>query len=154
MAFLDTLKLWALGFFKIPMIFYVSPSVVELDDHRCVIKIPLSRRTQNHWGTMYFGALSVGADCAGGTLAWKLAKDKYKGKVSIIFKDFYAEFFKRPEGHTYFTFEDGDKILQAMETAIQSGERQNIPVTIIATIPSKETDPVAKFRLTLSLKIK
>ncbi len=155
MSLVDTLKLRALGFLKIPMIFFVSPTVVEINDRRCVIKVPLTRRTKNHWGSMYFGALSVGADCAGGLMAWRLGDQRHKGKVSLIFKDFRAEFLKRPEGDTYFTCEDGEAIQVAIQETMQSGERKNIPVHITATVPSKlGEEPVARFVLTLSLKSK
>src|SRR4051794_12547209 len=50
----------AFGFFKVPLIFYVAPSIVELSDRRCVIRVPLNRRTRNHLGSMYFGTLAVG----------------------------------------------------------------------------------------------
>jgi hypothetical protein len=152
MALVDTIKLMALGLFKVPMIFYTAPTVVEIDLKRCVIKIPLNRRTRNHWGTMYFGTLAVGADCAGGSLAWRIAEEKFGGKISIISKEFHAEFLRRPEGHTFFSCEDGDSITAAMDRATQSGERQNLPIMITATVPSKGSDPVAKFKLTLSLK--
>src|SRR4051812_37497364 len=101
----ETLVLRSFGFFKIPLLFFVSPSVVELTDEKCVVKIPLNRRTRNHLGSMYFGTLAIGADCAGGLIAMRLIQAE-KAKVSLVFKDFKAEFLKRPEGDVHFTSED------------------------------------------------
>jgi acyl-coenzyme A thioesterase PaaI-like protein len=151
----ETLKLRAMGFTKVPMLFFLSPSVVELNDYRCVVKIPLTRRSKNHLGSMYFGSLAAGADCAGGLIAWNLCEEaSTRGKkVSLIFKDFKAEFLKRAEGDVLFTCEDGMAIRQLAERVILSGQREHLPVHITATVPSKQgQEPVARFVLTLSLK--
>ena len=46
--------------------------MVELSDDKCVVKVPLKRRSRNHLRSMYFGALAAGADCAGGLIAMRL----------------------------------------------------------------------------------
>ena len=77
------------------------------------------------------------------------------GGVSLIFKDFSAEFLRRAEGDVHFTSEDGAAVRELVRMAIETGERQHLPVTVIATVPEKSGDePVAKFVLTLSLKKK
>ena len=83
--------LWLFGFFKIPLIGYVRPRLLQVDDKRMVVKIPLRRRTKNHLGSMYFGALSIGADLAGAFQAFYIA-DKRNSKISLAFKDFQANF--------------------------------------------------------------
>ena len=104
---------------------------------------------------MYFGALCIGADAAGGMIAAKLLAQLKGAKGSLIFKDFKANFLKRPEGDTIFTCKDGARIKAAVDQAHQSGERVDLPVHVIATVPSKFGDePVATFVLTLSLKVK
>lgn len=151
----ETVKLRAISLLKIPVLFFLSPSVVELNDDRCVVKIPLTWRSKNHLGTMYFGALCAGADMAGGLIAWKLGDEAAaKGRrIHLSFKDVKAEFLKRPEGDVFFTCEDGQKIRKTVEQVLASGERENLPVNIVATVPSKlGSEPVATFTLTLSLK--
>ena len=157
----DTLRLRAIGLLKIPMIFFIGPSVETLTDERVVVRVPLHRRNRNHLGSMYFGVLAAGADCAGGLIAWKLLEEanaaapKGSGKISLVFKDFHAEFLKRPEGDVLFTCTEGAAIRELVNRAAASGERENMPVHITATCPNKTGDePVAKFTLTLSLKKK
>jgi acyl-coenzyme A thioesterase PaaI-like protein len=151
----ETLLLRVFGFLKIPMLFYISPSVVELTDEKCVIKVPLTRRSKNHLGSMYFGALSAGADAAGGLIAMRLIQAEGEGNVSLIFKDFHAEFLKRAEGDVLFTCTQGAEIQALVRRVLASGDRKNLPVHLVATVPSKLGDePVAKFTLTLSLKRK
>lgn len=143
-----------LGLRKIPVLFFLSPTVVELDDDRCVVKIPLTKRAKNHLNSMYFGALCAGADVAGGLIAWKLLEEGGRGKkVNLAFKDFHADFLKRAEGDVLFTCEDGQQIRQMVERVVASGERENMAVHVTATVPSKlGKEPVAQFTLTLSLK--
>ncbi len=148
----ETLFLRSFAFLKIPALFYVRPVMEEIDDEKCVVRIPLRRRTKNHLNAMYFGVLAAGADCAGGFMAMRLIT-KSGNKVALLFKDFKAEFLKRAEGDVLFTCTDGDAIRQGVAEALSSGERVNLPVHVTATVPSKlGTEPVARFELTLTLK--
>ena len=148
----DTLFLQSFGFLKIPLLFACRPSVLELTDERAVVRIRLNRTTRNHLRSMYFGTLAIGADCAGGIIAAKMIEDA-GANVSLVFKDFHAEFLKRPEGDVHFTCVDGKAITELVQRTLASGERENLPVHVVATVPTKMGDePVAKFTLTLSLK--
>jgi len=144
------LRMWA--FAKVPMLNWVRPSIVELSDKRVEIAIPLCRRNRNHMKSMYFGVLVCGADVAGGLLALKTSYD-LKQPVSLIFKDFTAQFFRRPDAQTHFICEQGKQITNLVKKAVRTGKREEITVEVIATCPEKSGDePVAKFGLTLSLK--
>ncbi|MFQ6604583.1 MAG: PaaI family thioesterase [Fidelibacterota bacterium] len=151
--FRANLGLTIFGLTKIPMLFYARPSVVAIDDHHIIVKIPLRRRTRNHLGSMYFGALAVGADCAGGFLAMELIQ-RAGVPVSLVFKDIQGTFLKRPDGDVHFTCHDGDKIKALVASVVKSEERQNLPVNITATVPAVGPERVAQFTLTLSLKKK
>lgn len=154
MLFRETLELRAFGFLKIPMMYWLKPTVLEMSDERMEMKVPLTRRSKNHLGSMYFGALAAGADAAGGLLAMKLIR-KSKANVALVFKDFHAEFLKRAEGDVHFVCEQGAEVRRFVAQVIESGERMNLPVHITAFVPSRSKDePVAKFILTLSLKLR
>ena len=143
----------AFGMTKVPLIWWCRPKVVDHTDERLEVKIPLRFRTKNHLGSMYFGVLAVGADVTGGFLAMDSIM-KSGRKVALIFKDFKADFLKRPEGDVHFYCEDGLEIKELVKKAIETGERHNFIMLIEATVPSISMDVVARFRLTLSLKDK
>lgn len=144
----------AIGLSKIPMIFYVGPRVMELDDDGCAVKIPLRWRTKNHMNTMYIGALVVGVDLAGGLNAATLIQKRHK-KVQLIFKDLTCDFLKRPDGDVWFRNAQGRAVMEAVARADETGERVNLPMHITATVPAKHgEEPVASFTLGLSLKRK
>ena len=151
--FKQTLSIRALGWWKIPLIALVSPSVVELEGDHCVIRIPLRRRTRNHLGSMYFGALSIGADIAGGLLAVQLIRAE-KAKVSLAFKSFRADFLKRPESDVYFVCEEGARIRALVAKTLASEERHTEPVALRAEVrpAGGPAETVAEFVLELSLK--
>jgi hypothetical protein len=146
-----TLFLRAFGLRYIPLIFFCRPKVIDLTDARAEIQIPLARRTKNHQGGMYIGVYSVGADLAGGMLALQAAR-RHKPAASVIFKDMQAEYTKRADGDVHFVCEDGKAIEALIDEAERSGERQNMPVRVVASVPSLSPEPIARFVLTLSVK--
>jgi acyl-coenzyme A thioesterase PaaI-like protein len=151
--FKQTFGMRLFGWLKIPLLASVRPSVVELSEARCVIRVPLRRWTRNHLGSMYFGALAIGADCAGGLLAMDQIK-RSGGKVSLVFKAFQATFLKRPESDVYFICEGGEAIRDQVRRALDSEDRITEPMTIQAAVklPDGLFEPVAEFTLELSLK--
>tara|TARA_B100000959_G_C14898727_1_gene589926 strand:+ start:678 stop:1151 length:474 start_codon:yes stop_codon:yes gene_type:complete len=141
------------GLTKVPMIWYCRPKVIEHTDEKIEIKIPLKRRTKNHLGSMYFGVLAVGADITGGFLAMDPIQESGR-KIALIFKDFKADFLKRPEGDVHFICNDGLAIKELVDKVVNSTERHNYKLNIEAVVPSISSEVVAKFELTLSLKDK
>ena len=147
----ETLSLRLFGLTRIPLLLYVGVSVKEISPERMVIRIPLRRRTRNHLGSMYFGALCIGADCAPGAFAMYLIRQQ-PVHISMVFKDFQAEFLKRAEGDVDFCCDQGKEIADLVTRAAASGQRVEKQVEVIATVPSISDEPVARFKLTLSLK--
>ena len=66
--------------FKIPVLGFVSPKIIELTDTHVKVKIKLNWKNKNHLNSMYFGALAVGADVAAGFHAFYYA-DKFNKKA-------------------------------------------------------------------------
>jgi len=146
--------LWLFSTVKIPLIGYVSPKLISIDDDRVVMRIKLRRRTRNHLGSMYFGALAIGADLAGGFHAFFLS-DKMNEKVSLVFKNFEADFIKRPDSNVYFVSEDGALVKEMIKETVASKERITKSITIKAFINyPDQAELVAEFKLGLSLKQK
>lgn len=138
----------AFGLTKVPLLFITSPRVKTLTDSTCEVEIPFTKIVKNHLGSMYFGALAIGADTCIGMLA--MDKIYQSGEnISLIFKNFQADFVKRAEGKTVFICNEGDKISRMIEQCIQSNERISEPIRAIAQVNGED---VAKFILTLSVK--
>ena len=140
---------------RIPSLLFLGPRVLELDDDRCAIEIPLNWRTKNGFiGAMYFGALCAGADLAGGMPAARLITAKHRN-VKLVFGEMHAEFLKRADGNVVFRPKDPRRVAELVHETVRTGERVSAPVEVVATVPSKYGDePVARFRMTISLKAK
>lgn len=146
--------LWLFGIFKIPLIGFVKPRLLELTDKRMVVKIRLRRKTKNHLGSMYFGALAIGADLAGAFQSFYIA-DKMNAKLSIVFKNFEASFLKRPENDVYFVSDEGLTIQEMVKETIKTKERvtKDIKISAITGYPDN-AEIVSEFILGLSVKDK
>lgn len=148
----DTLEINLLGVATIPVLAFIGPRVERNDADACRIRIPLNYRTRNHMGSLYFGVLAAGADVVSGLPVMRLMRERGQFLVPS-FKDVRAEFLRRAEGDTVFENTDIDAITDAYEEALRTGQRVNLPVHVIATVPSRDpVEPVARFTTTLSMK--
>lgn len=139
---------------RIPVLLFLGPRVLELDEEGCAIEIPLGWRSRNHLGSMYLGALCAGADLASGLNAAALIAERHR-RVKIVFAGLQADFLKRADGDVLFRSRDGRRIAEAVRAADETGERITLPTEVVATVPRKYgTEPVARFTMGLSLKRK
>ena len=146
------LKVWSL--LNVPLIHWVRPKIIEMNEDRTVFEIPLNWRTKNHLGSMYFGALAIGADATCGFLA--ISQLEKSGRpYSLVFKDLQANFLKRAEGDAIFTCNEGEKVGRLVQRALDSLQREEEKLKVVITCPDclGET-PVAEFTMTLSIKIR
>lgn len=145
--------LWYFCYFKVPLIGHLRPKIILLNEHEAVIKLALNRRSKNHLNSMYFGALAVGADLAGGLHGFYLTR-LAKLTVSLAFKSFEAQFLRRPEADVYFVSTMGDIVQDMITLSASSGDRINRKISVKAYI-NYPTNPelVADFQLELSLKV-
>ena len=148
---------WGLTFFAwryIPLIGFCKPKIIRMDSTTLEVTMPHSWRTKNHLGSIYFGALAIGADLAGAFLVFSKASARGVN-ANFAFKDVQGQFLKRPEATVHFTSHDGDIIDAMIDESLASGERINKPVSVVVTCPSLHGDePMATFTLTLSVKAK
>lgn len=147
----DTLFVRAFAWWKIPLIAFVRPRVVHVDEKKVEILIPLRRRTKNHLGSMYFGSLMIGADLAGAYYAAKLIFESGQ-KIDFVFKSASGRFLKRPMADVLFTCNDGEILRRLVERASETSERVDSEIQVIATVPSLGPEIVAEMTLVLSLK--
>lgn len=152
-SFRFKLFFWYFCHFKVALIGYLRPRLIELNEEKIVICLPLRRRSRNHLNSMYFGALSVGADLAAGLHGFYHA-DLAQCKVSLVFKSFQAQFLRRPESDVYFVCSEGEIVKKMLQETQQTKERVNKQIHINAyTDYPGLTNKVAEFILELSIKI-
>jgi acyl-coenzyme A thioesterase PaaI-like protein len=142
--------LFLLGFFKIPLVGFIKPKLISIDENKVRVKINLRRRTKNHLNSMYFGALAVGADIAGGIHVFYFA-ELSNLKVSFAFKGMKADFIKRAESDVVFESNQGELVRKAINLSEETGERVNETINVIAR--DKNQEIVATFEMIVSVKV-
>jgi hypothetical protein len=100
---------------------------------------------------MYFGALAVGADVAGGIYAFYF-DEKASSNVSCEFKGIKADFIKRAESDILFKSSEGLFVKQAIELIKSSVERVNQNILVNPIDQNQEV--VATFEMVVSVKCK
>jgi hypothetical protein len=144
--------LFLLGLLKIPIIGFVRPKLLHIDDSSIKVLIRQRRRTNNHLGSMYLGELTVGADIAGALHLFYYSLLFDQKNVSIAFKEFRGVFLLRAEGDITFECSDGLKMKAALEESRRTGDRMNQLVEIQAL--NSERQVVAQFEMVVSVKCK
>ncbi|MBL1278666.1 MAG: DUF4442 domain-containing protein [Fluviicola sp.] len=144
-------KLWLLSVFKIPIIGFVKPKLLLLNEKESRVKIKLRRRTKNHLNSMYFGALAVGADVAAGLHVFYFS-ETMGHKVSFAFKGIKGEFIKRAESDVIFKIDQGELIREAILNSYATKERVNQSIDVVAIDANNEL--VANFVMIVSVKVK
>lgn len=152
---LENLKLTALinaySALQIPLLGFITPQVVELTEDQSVVRVRLDRRTRNHLGVMYFGALAMGAELSIALKAIQTISQTGQ-RIDFIFKDFSAEFLKRADGHVHFICPEAARVRELIESSARSTERMENTFKGFAVVPSKSSEPVMKYQLTLSVR--
>ena len=143
-------KLFWLGIFKIPLLYFVRPKLISIDSNQVFVTINLSRRTKNHLNSMYFGALAVGADVAAGIHAFYFA-DKHNKKIYFSFKSMKVEFIQRAETNITFFCGQGELIQKAFLESCNEKQRKNQLIEVSAFDLNNEL--VAQFSMELSIKV-
>ncbi len=152
----ETLRMTAMvnaySLFKIPLLAFITPQILEAGEERAVVRVRLDLRTRNHLGVMYFGALAMGAELSIATKALQAIRASGK-RIDFIFKDFQAEFHKRADGHVNFVCAQGLNICSLVSQAAADSERHHQTFTGHAfVLKSSATEPVMTYKLTLSVK--
>lgn len=142
--------LFLMGVVQIPLIGFVKPKLIEINDEVVKVKIKLRRRTKNHLKSMYFGALAVGADIAAGIHVFYFSETKGV-KTSFAFKGMKADFIKRAESDVTFVCEEGKLIQSLLQQSIEKKERINQTVMVQAI--DNQNEVVATFEMIVSLKV-
>lgn len=152
---LKNLKLTALinaySLVQIPLLGFITPRVVEATGTKSVVRVRLDRRTRNHLGVMYFGALAMGAELSIALRAITAIADSGQ-KIDFIFKDFSAEFLKRADGHVDFVCAQAKQVGDLIKRAARSTDRLEKTFTGFAYVPANGKEPVMKYTLTLSVR--
>lgn len=145
--FLFRIYLWN----KLPSAFWSGVQLQQIDYTQATASVPFKRFTQNPFRSTYFACLAMAAELSTGILSI-VALAAAPKKVSMLVVKLEAEYFKKATERTFFTCVDGDKIFEAIEKTIATGEAVEVKCESIGKNTAGEL--IAKFYLTWSYKVK
>lgn len=140
-----------LTFLKVPLLFAASPKVITFSETETTVYLPLKRKNKNHVGSMYFGALAMGAELSVALMAIRETQESAP-KVSFIFKNFCVDFLKRANKGVYFSCLEAGQVKALVAKANTSGEREEELFHGFAYTDVKTKEPILTYKITLSLK--
>lgn len=154
-----SIPLWKLNFFlrlwswwKVPLLASLRPRVVKASDTELELDVPLGWWSSNHLGSMYFGALCMGAEAAA-ALPAAMSIFREKLAVQFVFQEFHAKFTKRPESTVRFRNAQVPEVRALLESALGTSERLALVIPVTAWVQNQgESVCVGEFQVTLSVK--
>lgn len=135
---------------KLPSLSFWGVKIRFCNPFRAEVSIPFRWQTQNPFRSTYFAALCGAAELSTGVLGMIAIENR--GRISMLITNLEANFIKKATGQTVFVCEEGDKIQQAVQAAIETKTAQQIKVTSVGSNEAGET--IAVVTLTWSFKLK
>lgn len=123
---------WKLRFYfisKLPTLWFWGVRVKDLSTSRTELTIPYSWWTQNPFRSIYFAAQCGAAELSTGLMAMLALQGR--GKISMLITNVEAEFVKKANTVTTFICDEGEKLDQAVQEAVASGEGKTVRVCSI-----------------------
>ena len=133
---------------NLPSAWWWGLRVRQVDGRRCEVTIPYCWRTKNPFRSIYFAALAGAGELSTGVLA-NVARAG-KASTSMLVTEQRMEFVKKAATRITFVCEDGDKVIKAVNEAVETGEPRKVNMTSIGRNTSGEI--VAKFEIEWSFK--
>lgn len=154
-AFINTIKSpLKMGYFmfrKLPSAYFAGVRVKDISPQAAVITVPYKWFSQNPFRSTYFACQSMAAEMSTGLLAM-MHIHKRTPAVSMLVLQVNGSFHKKATGTTFFTCDEGDKIREAIEKAIASGE--GVTVDVVSTGRNSSGELVSVFNIRWSFKSK
>lgn len=136
---------------KLPSAFFWGFRVRSCTHLRCEVSIPYNWFTQNPFRSTYFAAQCGAAEMSTGLLA--ITALQGRGAISMLVRNIEAEFLKKATRRVVFTCEQGQDIIDAVQSAIDSGEGREVSVSSVG-VQEGDNLIVAKVTITWSFKVK
>lgn len=114
-------KLNAFLMFKLPSAWLCGVRIKEIGDQTCKVGVRHRWINQNPFNSMYFAVQAMAAELSTGALVMKEI-NQGGHRISMLVKKNEASFNKKATGRITFECHDGDRVRQAIEKAIETGE--------------------------------
>lgn len=138
-------------FFKLPSAFWCGVRVQSIDNQQCVVSVKHRWINQNPFNSMYFAVQAMAAELSTGAMTINEI-NKSGQKISMLVGNSKSNFSKKATGRINFVCLDGQKIAQAIQQTIATGEGQTCWMKSIGT--NQDGVQVSEMDFEWSVKLK
>ncbi|MDP7002113.1 MAG: DUF4442 domain-containing protein [Candidatus Thalassarchaeaceae archaeon] len=115
-----------------PAAAFTGLRIDRLDRKLCITSVPGGWRTQNPFRTVYWAVQGMAAELATGAAPFAISRSMSE-KLRMFVIGVESSFTKRAKGRISFTCDELDKVCEAVERSIASGESVNLDLRSIGT---------------------
>lgn len=137
--------------FKLPAAYFTGVRTKIISETSCTTSVRYRWINQNPFKSMFWAVQGMAAELSTGALVMSAIKDSGK-PISMLVANNKATFSKKAVGRINFVCEDGKKISEAIQKAIETGEGQTCWMHSTGT--NKEGQIVSEFDFEWTLKLK
>lgn len=138
-------------FFKLPAAWWTGVRLRELNREKAVVTVTHKWINQNPFKSMFWAVQGMAAELTTGALVMSQIKESGK-KVSMLVANNKATFTKKATGKITFSCEDGYKISNALQKALETGE--GVTCWMTSTGVNEQGIVVSIFDFEWTLKVK
>ncbi|QXP79545.1 MULTISPECIES: DUF4442 domain-containing protein [Winogradskyella] len=136
---------------KLPAAYFTGVRTKTLNDTTCIVTVKHRWVNQNPFRSMFWAVQGMAAELTTGALVMRKINVSGK-KISMLVASNNATFTKKATGIITFTCNEGEKINEAINKAIASGEGQTLWLNSKGI--NKEGVEVSTFNFEWTLKVK
>lgn len=136
---------------NLPAAYFSGVKVRSASETEARVSIPFKWFTRNPFRSTYFACLSMAAEMSTGLLAMAHLH-KRNPPVSLLVTAVRGSFHKKATGLVIFVCDEGDRIREVIERAVETGEPQTIEVR--SNGYTEKDELAAVFTITWSFKVK
>jgi hypothetical protein len=145
------LKMGFFMFSKLPAAYFSGVRVKEITPSFAEVTIPFKWFSQNPFRSTYFACQSMAAEMSTGLLAMMHIYERDPA-VSMLVLHVNGSFHKKATGITTFRCDEGDRIREAVEKAIETGE--GVTVDVVSKGVNDKGELVSSFDIRWTFKSK
>lgn len=108
---------------KLPSAWVSGVRVKSIDETTCVVGVKHRWINKNPFNSLYFAVQAMAAELSTGALVMTKIKERTE-KISMLVAQNRSSFSKKATGKILFTCNDGNKIFEAIEKTLATGEGQ------------------------------
>ncbi len=133
---------------NLPAAWFIGCAVDEIDEQRCVIRLPYRWSSKNPFRSIYFAAQCAAAELSTGLPAAVAITGK--PSTSMLLVGIETKFLKKADSVSTFICEDNSLAQEKINETIKTGEGQTF--TMISTGYNAANEIISESRVTWSVK--